>query len=277
MVVEFFCPRWGSEHIPWDSFLFQVKEAGYQGIEWFPYGEDADFDTVTALLEKYGLKFTIVMTVYEAASDFTIYLDQLKTQLTAFSQIGKNIGGPLCISAQTGREYFNSAQIDLIVACCLGVSRGTGIPVYQETHRNKWPYALHVVPPVLKRHPELLLTLDVSHWFCVSESLLEDQQEAMNLAIGRARHVHARIGHTQGSQVTDPTLPQYAQTLQAHLDIWDQWISERRKAGAVACTMTPEFGPFPYLTPANTPIEAWEQQWNLNLWMKDLLHRRYNF
>lgn len=276
MEIEFFCPRWGAEHIDWDVFLQQVKDAGYRGIEWFPYGEDADVSMVTGLLEKYGLKFSIVMTVLGNQHDFSDYLSQLEVQLGALAQMGENIGGPLFISAQTGREYFDAKQIDRILACCLGVSRDTGIPVYQETHRNKWSFALHVLPVVLKRNPDFCLTLDISHWFCVSESLLEDQQEAMDLAISRTKHIHARIGHPQGSQVTDPALPQYATVLQAHLNIWDKWIDQQRKSGATYCTITPEFGPPPYLITTNTTIKAWEQQWNLNLWMKELLQRRYN-
>ncbi|TDO19585.1 sugar phosphate isomerase/epimerase family protein [Pedobacter duraquae] len=276
MIVDFFCPRWGSEHIPWDTFLPMVVQAGYRGIEWFPYGEECNIDEVTALLQKHGLQFTIVMTVLGEQADFAGYLQELKLRLVDLSQIGKNLGGPLCISAQTGREYFSPDQIDAILTCCLGVSRDTGIPIYQETHRNKWSYALHVMPEVLKRHPETMLTLDISHWFCVSESLLEDQQEAMKVAIGRARHLHARIGHTQGSQVADPSLPQYTDTVNAHLRVWDQWTAERKLAGIERLTITPEFGPTPYLVPTHTTKTAWEQQWDLNLWMKDLLNRRYN-
>lgn len=31
--IKFLCPRWGSEDIPWDIFLKQVKDAGFSGIE----------------------------------------------------------------------------------------------------------------------------------------------------------------------------------------------------------------------------------------------------
>lgn len=276
MVVDFFCPRWGSEHLPWETFLPMVVQAGYRGVEWFPYGEEANIAEVTAMLEQHQLQLAIVMTVTGKQPDFQTYLEQLKDQLTALSKIGTNLGGPIHISAQTGREYFNPDQIDAVLTCCLGVSRDTGIPIYQETHRNKWSFALHVIPEALKRNPETLLTLDISHWFCVSESLLEDQEPAMAIAISKSRHLHARIGHTQGSQVADPTLPQYAETVAAHLKVWDQYIAQRKAAGLNRLTITPEFGPPPYLVPTQTNTAAWQQQWDLNLWMKDLLHRRYN-
>jgi hypothetical protein len=277
MKVEFFCPRWGSEHIEWEMFLGRVKSAGYAGIEWFPFGERTDINQVIVLLKKYNLQFSIVMTVIGEYLTFEQYLLQLKSQLTELSQVGKGLLKPLFISAQTGREYFTEAQVDQCLTCCNEVSRISNIPVYQETHRNKWSFAAHVIAPVLQRNPNLLLTLDVSHWFCVSESYLEDQQEAVELAILHSRHIHARIGHTQGPQVPDPALPQYQEALRTHLKIWDRWINERKESGDAVCTITPEFGPAPYLvTTSNNKNTEHQVQWNLNLWMKQLLDKRYN-
>jgi hypothetical protein len=276
MVVDFFCPRWGSEHLDWETFLTKVKNAGYAGIEWFPYGENSDPERVVELLKKHQLKFSIVTTVLENFSNFETYLSALEKQLSDLGRIGAGIQSPLFISAQVGREYFNKTQVDACLECCTKVSQQTNIPVYQETHRNKWAYAVHIVGDALLRHPNLNLTLDASHWFCVSESYLEDQQPAVALAIERARHVHARVGYTQGSQVPDPSWPEYATALEAHLKIWDKWIERNRAAGLTSCTISPEFGPAPYLIQINKNITAHEQQWNLNLWMKDLLHKRYN-
>jgi hypothetical protein len=276
MRVEFFCPRWGAEEIDWDIFLRQVKEAGYSGIEWFPGGENSDPEMVVQLLMKYNLKYSIVMTVAGKFAGFQQYLNDLKKQLSALAETGKGILPPLFISAQVGREFFNIPEINQCLECCRQINKHFGIPVYQETHRNKWPYAVHILPPVLKNNPDVLLTLDVSHWFCVSESYLEDQQEALELAISRTRHVHARIGHTQGSQVPDPAWPEYQDALEAHLEVWDQWISRNKKEGVEVCTITPEFGPPPYLTILNNKINVQQQQWKLNLWMKSLLNRRYN-
>lgn len=277
MKVDFFCPRWGSEHIDWETFLENVKSADYAGIEWFPFGETADVNQVISLLKKHDLQHSIVMTVIGENLTFEEYLSQLKNQLTELSYIGKEFLKPLFISAQTGREYFNSAQIDQCITCCDEVSKINNIPVYQETHRNKWSYAAHITKAGLERNPNMLLTLDLSHWFCVSESYLSDQQEAVELAVQHSRHIHARIGHTQGPQVTDPKLPKYAEALDAHLKIWDRWINERKMSGDEVCTITPEFGPAPYLIIAtNNTIAEHQVQWNLNLWMKELLDQRYN-
>ena len=193
MKIKFFCPRWGFESIPWETFLADVKKAGYAGIEWFPFNEIDGNKKVISLLQQHGLQFCIVMAVTEPYEHFEGYLSALKKQLLDLSDLRSGDYGPLFITAQTGREYFNAEQIEECISCCQQVSRQTGIPVHQETHRNKWAYAAHVVHPFLERHPELSLTLDVSHWFCVSESYLTDQWPAVEKAIQHTHHIHARV------------------------------------------------------------------------------------
>ncbi|HMG66881.1 MAG TPA: hypothetical protein VK588_04310 [Chitinophagaceae bacterium] len=275
MKLKFFCPRWGFESIPWETFLADVKKAGYSGIEWFPRGEKSNIKNIISLVEKNELEFCIVMTVLDRYPMFDDYLVALKEKLLDLSTLRKINYGPLHITAQTGREYFTTEQIEKCLSCCKEISQQTGIPIYQETHRNKWSFAAHVVHPFLEKHPDLLLTLDISHWFCVSESYLEDQEAAVEKAIEHTRHLHARVGHTQGPQVYEPTAPEYAEALKAHLNAWDKWITSRIKKRAVSCTITPEFGPPPYMVFADRVGAPGEEQWRLNNWMKDLLEKRY--
>ncbi len=76
---------------------------------------------------------------------------------------------------------------------------------------------------------------------------------------------YARVGHTHGSQVSNPSWPLYKESLDAHLKIWDKWINERKKSGGKTCTITPEFGPPPYLGPLAKNKSLQKQQWELNL------------
>ncbi|MDP4261342.1 MAG: sugar phosphate isomerase/epimerase [Bacteroidota bacterium] len=277
MNIKFFCPRWGFETVPWETFLANVKDAGYAGIEWFPYSEKTDHQKVIGLLQQHELQFCIVMTVLQPHTNFADYLSAFKNQLLDLGAMRNGDYGPLFITAQTGREYFSAGQVEECLLCCRQVSQQTHVPIYQETHRNKWAYAAHVVHPFLERHPDLLLTLDVSHWFCVSESYLEDQQATVEKAIQQARHIHARVGHAQGPQVWEPSAPEYAEALEAHLKIWDKWIQTRLQEGTTDCTITPEFGPPPYMVFANREGSPMEEQWRLNYWMKSLLEKRYCF
>ena len=98
---------------------------------------------------------------------------------------------------------------------------------------------------------------------------------AVAKAIQHARHIHARVGHTEGPQVWDPSAPEYAEALQAHLNIWDRWVMSRKLDGADQCTITPEFGPPPYMIFADRQGSPEQEQWRLNQWMKSFLESRY--
>lgn len=272
--LKFLCPRWGFEDIPWDTFLKQVKEEGYAGIEWFPFAETCDYRKVLDLLQYYELDFAIVMAVIEPYTTFERYLQKLETDLHQLMAIRSETKAPLFFSAQIGREFFDGQQLKKCFALCNEIEEKYKTPIYQETHRNKWSYAAHTVAPVLAKNPDLKLTFDVSHWFCVSESYLEDQQDAVDKAILHTKHIHARVGSTQSTQVWDPANADYADALAAHLQIWDQWIA-LMKMNNQAITITPEFGPAPYLVRGNRTNNLRDEQWRINLWMKDFLKNRY--
>lgn len=269
--INFFYPRWGAEHIQWSHFLDRVQKEGYQGIEWFPFGEsrDLNYDFIFDLLEQRGLKYTIVMVVVGKAKSFEDYLLMLEHQLFQLASI--NQIQPLFITAQIGREYFTFDQICKCIEICDKIEYQTGIPIYQETHRNKWTYGIHKIVPILEVFPNLKLTLDISHWYCVSESFLEDQQLLLSRILNNVHHVHTRIGHTQGSQVHDVTHVMYADIVQVHLDVWQKYIDIKIKDGISSFTFTTEFGPPPYLiSTGNTKLD-YEEQWKQNLWIKNFL------
>jgi sugar phosphate isomerase/epimerase len=273
--LKFLCPRWGFEDIPWPVFLKRVKEANYAGIEWFPYGETCDVQEVLDLLKDYDLDFAIVMTVIKPYANLEQYLENLKQELSQLMEMRTESKAPLFFSAQIGREYFNADEIQACLAVCNQIEDQYQTPINQETHRNKWSYAAHNVAPILAANPDLKLTFDVSHWFCVSESYLKDQQAAVDNAIAHARHIHARVGSTQSSQVWDPANAEYEEALAAHVQIWDKWVNQMR-TNKMPITITPEFGPVPYMVKGNRTMSLSDEQWRINLWMKDFLQKRYS-
>ncbi|HEY8661216.1 MAG TPA: sugar phosphate isomerase/epimerase [Hanamia sp.] len=273
--IKFFCPRWGFENIPWSNFLKSVKEAGYSGIEWFPNPENDNYGEILLLLEKYDLDFCIVMAVAERFKNFESYIVSLKRGLLELAKIRNKSKIPLFISAQAGREFFNNDQILSCIDICKSIQEESRVPIYHETHRNKWTYAVHIVYDFIKHDKDLLLTLDISHWFCVSESYLQDQQYAVDEAISHARHIHARVGNTQSAQVWDPAYEIYEEALNEHLKVWDKWVRQIRNSQINYCTITPEFGPPPYLVPGDRTIPLIDEQWRLNLWIKEFLKKRY--
>src|SRR5690606_32666946 len=120
--------------------------------------------------------------------NFSRYLDALERNWYALLSYQHATAKPRVIVSQTSREYYTRAKMEACFALCERISQESSIPIIHEPHRNKWSYAAHVVKDYLKAFPRLELALDLSHWVCVSESYLEDQQEAVDLAIRHTKH-----------------------------------------------------------------------------------------
>jgi sugar phosphate isomerase/epimerase len=227
------------------------------------------------LLEDTGMEFSLLHAEMTEGSNVEKYKQALERNLYTLVDYQTNQIKPQFITTQTGREYYTQEQMAECFVICDRISLESGIPIIQETHRNKWSYAAHVVKDYLQKFPALKLALDISHWFCVSESWLEDQQDAIDLAIRHTVHLHARVGHTQGPQVTDPRTKENQEALNHHLQCWDKWIAWLRRSEISKCTITPEFGPYPYMSYKNNTTEPIVSQWEINCFMKDLLKQRF--
>lgn len=273
--IKYYYPRWGSENVAWNVFARRVKEAGFHGVEVYPLQHLHEQSDMLDALEQHGLGFSLLHAEMKEGKNVEAYKKALEQNLRILTGYRRNGLSPQFIASQTGREYYSMQQVAECLEICDRVSRESGIPVIQETHRNKWSFAAHVVKEYLQAFPSLQLALDLSHWVCVSESYLEDQQDAVDLAIRHTRHLHARVGHTQGPQVTDPRAPENAAALQHHLEWWGRWVNHLRATGATQCTITPEFGPYPYMAlqvNSTTPVAS---QWDINCFMKTLLEQHF--
>jgi len=156
---------------------------------------------------------------------------------------------------------------------CLLEAHG-GIIICHETHRSRMLFAAPVGRQYLEKVPELRMTFDVSHWCNVSESLLQDQQETLDLTLARVDHIHARIGHPEGPQVNDPRAPEWESALKAHFGWWDK-IVEGKKLSGNRLTILTEFGPPDYMPTLPYTREPVADQWAINVHMMHLLRKRY--
>jgi sugar phosphate isomerase/epimerase len=266
MPVEFYCPRWGSEQYSWEVFTAKVKNAGYDGIEYAIAREtsDRELDEAWNWAAKRGLKMI--------AQHFDTGVCRFYLHFEMYAEWLERIRVYPCekINSQTGKDYFSFEQNKKLI----DVAAATGINVIHETHRNKFSFAAHITADYLMRIPELRITLDASHWVCVAESYLEDQQEAMQLAVERTDHIHARVGHPEGPQITDPRIPEWEPALEKHLAWWDAVVSRHRSQNKVT-TITTEFGPFPYMVKDPVRNQPVANQWDVNVWMMELLRKRF--
>lgn len=154
---------------------------------------------------------------------------------------------PVFINAHSGADSWSLNEAIDFYGQALELEKELGIPISHETHRlrcfgNPW-----MTRDILKHHPDLKLTVDLSHWVCVCERLLPDFGEIIALVAKHAHHLHARVGFEQGPQVPDPRAPEWEQHLAAHEAWWDTIWDAQRQRGVAVSTLCPEFGPFPYL------------------------------
>lgn len=135
---------------------------------------------------------------------------------------------------------------------CLGraldLAAERDLPASFETHRSRPTFNPWVTAELLRQLPALELTCDFSHWCCVCERLvLDDEPELLAFIAARARHIHGRVGYAQGPQVPHPAAPEYRTELLAHERWWNAIFDAQVESGREELTLTPEFGPDGYL------------------------------
>ena len=114
---------------------------------------------------------------------------------------------------------------------------------------------------------------DFSHFCVVSESLLEGQEAFIEQIIPHIKHIHARVGSQQASQVSDPAAPEWQPHLHRFLGWWKQMVAYHRQRATDTLTITPEFGPSPYMPALPFTQQPIGNQWEINLFMKDFLRK----
>lgn len=268
MELKFFCTRWGSETLSWDDFLQKVSNAGYGGIEYGIANNTAvsELEQAWEMAAKYNL--LIIPQHYETSdTDLNRHCDQYAAWLQKIEPFNA-----IKVNSQTGKDFFTFEQNKAIIDVATRFTERTGTTVYHETHRAKFPFAAHVTKEYLTKIPELQLTLDISHWVNVAESYLENQVEAVELAIARAGHLHARVGYPEGPQIADPRAPEWKEAVDHHLVWWKKIASKTKASGDDAIlTVTPEFGPYPYMVHLPHSREPISSQWDINIYMMGLL------
>ncbi|MES2376080.1 MAG: sugar phosphate isomerase/epimerase [Bacteroidota bacterium] len=271
MKIDFFCPRWGCEDLSWKVFFNKVKEAGYDGVE-IGFSSDLRDDEKKEIVDglaQYKLK-CIGQHWQTTDHDFKLHQSNFARELYSLSMLN-----PLFINSQTGKDHFTEEQNIVLIDLADKIGEETGVKIVHETHRGKWSFAAHVTERFLKKYPSVRITLDISHWCNVAESFLADQRSAVIRAILHTDHIHARVGYPEGPQVPDPREPLWDEALQHHLKWWDEVVSTKRDQGSSYFTITPEFGAPPYTVLLPGTNKAIANQWDINLFMKDMLKDRY--
>ncbi|MEX2601596.1 MAG: TIM barrel protein [Balneolaceae bacterium] len=264
--IRYLATRWGYRGTL-DHYCQAASEAGYDGIEeWLP-GSQAEQEQLFRVAENHGLEVGLL--VGSGSQDFNEHLEQFRQDIDRAAALN-----PLYINCHSGRDYFTFEQNRQLIDYTTRVQAASGVRISHETHRSRMLFAAHITRQFLDELPELRLTLDISHWCTVHESLLQDQPEAVSLALERTDHIHARVGHRQGPQVTDPGAPEWEREVAAHFGWWDRVVEQKISEGGRITVLT-EFGPPAYMPTVPFTGMPLADQWQINTGMMNLWKERY--
>jgi len=252
------------------DYCEKVKKEGYDGIEiWWPQ-ETKDRDELFNALAKYNLEVGFLCGGWQPA--YAAHLDFFKQSVNAAAR--NTVQRPLYINCHSGRDFFSFGENCTFIDHTTALTRETGIKILHETHRSRMLFAAPVARTYMEKRPDLHLTLDISHWCNVSESLLADQSDTVNMALQRTRHIHARIGHPEGPQVNDPRAPEWEAACKAHFAWWDKVVEIKKEKGEVLTVLT-EFGPPHYMPALPYTMQPLSDQWAINVYMMQTIRKRY--
>ncbi len=252
-----------------EDFFSAVVGAGYDGIDtWIP--EDVkERKKFLRLLDEYRLP-VVCHQFHAKGADFKEFCRSFEYYLNLSSECN-----PILINSHSGKDYFTTDEQLQIIDIAQNFSINKNIRIAHETHRGRIGFSPYNAMDLFRLRPDMKITADFSHWVCVTESYLEESTIIMTEAIKRTEHIHARIGHTEAPQVTDPRAKEWSDATAVFLAWWDRIIEHKISTGAELFTITPEFGPPPYMvTWPSTGIPVADQH-EINIYMKHLLTRRY--
>jgi sugar phosphate isomerase/epimerase len=274
MQVKYCCTYWGCEKDKPDVFIEKVLSAGYEGIElYLPSASDEFAALFMKELNDVRYKnpdFIFIAQQLTSPDNQTVdeYICRMEKSINELAALQ-----PSFINSHTGKDYYSFDDNCKVIEAALTISSKTGVRILHETHRGRFSFHAASLIAYLKKFPELELVGDFSHFCTVSESMLQDQTEIIEQIIPHVSHLHARIGHEQAPQVNDPFAPEWKNHFALFEGWWQQIIDYKKETGLQQFSITPEFGPFPYM-----PMEPYTQrplgnQWEINCKMMQHLKR----
>lgn len=266
--LKILATNWGYRGGNLDSFFARAKADGYDGAELWCPGTDKERNEMAEAAAKHGMLLGILFGAGEKdpKKNYEIFTGVLKAAAAL---------KPIYINCHTAKDYFSFEQLKPFFDFATQLSKDTSIPVYHETHRGRACYSAPVTRGFIEKLPSLRITADLSHWCAVHESMMEDQEETIAMVLDRTDHIHARIGHPEGPQVSDPRAPEWEYAMNKHFEWWDK-VVERKKKNGERMTFLAEFGPPDYMWTLPYTRQPLSDQWVINVHMMQLLRKRYS-
>lgn len=253
---------------PIEEQLEQIASAGYKGVEAGVHvlGDSKRF---VKLLDAFKLTYIAQVVTDQESVDWQKHGISFREQVQQAVEMGA-----ILINSHSARDCMSFEDQCRFFEQALSVEHQSGIPVGHETHRGRAFFTPWSTTKLLAKFPELWVTADISHWFCVCESWLQDQTEHLAFVAERSIHIHGRIGYPQGPQVPHPAAPEYQKELEMHESFWKQIYAERIAQGASHFTFTAEFGPAGYMHTLPFTKQPVADLWDVCLWMTRRAEKR---
>lgn len=275
MQLLLFKTLWGNA-LPIGEAAERAAAEGYDGLEAPAPQSSAARHEMGRALQGNGLKYIAEICTagsYVPRRDATIaqHLESLRENLENAAELS-----PLFVTSMAGCDAWSVSQSVEFFGKADELASTRGVVASFETHRGRSFFNPWTTRDVLLQLPQLRITCDFSHWCVVCERLIDTETEVLELCFERAHHVHARIGHAQGAQASDPNAPEYAGELAAHERWWEAIWKLQNAREYSRTTMTPECGPdgyMPLLPYTRQPVADVEA---VNAWMMRRQRARFD-
>ena len=263
MKLKIYKSLWGMEGALEEQFS-RIKSAGYDGVE-AAAQEIAQPELFKQLLKEHGLDF--IALVYTEGESHARHLEEVLANAMQYS--------PSKIVAHAGRDIMPYVKQIRFLVFAMQLEKQIGIPIAHETHRRRPLFSPMNTLAILRELPELKLNIDYSHWCCVTESMLQDHAEVIELSAKHAVHLHGRVGFENGPQVPDPRVAEWSEHVRTHEAWWDKVIAAHKARGESEFTFTPEYGPPSYMhtLPSNGAPVA--ELWDVCLWTAERFREQF--
>lgn len=257
MIILYTKSKWEVPDWSLEQYVERIKTDGFDGAELYLPDAGRSSGEIAKVLSDNGLCL-----VAQTSTDGNTADDHIECMKERFAFAAEC--KPLLVNSHTGRDIFSFEDNCRIFEAACDLADEYNLTILHELHRGRPTYNGVDTRRYLEAVPRLQLTADFSHWFCAHESDLADQQDNVNLAIERSRHIHARVGYSEGPQVIDPWAPVWWPTTLKFFDIWQRIIDYHVSIGTNCLTITPEFGPPPYMPCDPTTGEPLADAWDIN-------------
>jgi sugar phosphate isomerase/epimerase len=263
MELKSYKSLWGMEGTLDEQFS-RIKEAGYDGVE-AAAQEINDPTLFKSLLKDFGLDF--IALIYTEGESHARHLVEVVENALQYE--------PSKLVAHAGRDIMPYVKQIRFLVFALQIEQQYGVPIAHETHRRRPLFSPMNTLAILREIPELKLNIDYSHWCCVTESMLQDHMQAIDLSAQHAIHLHGRVGFENGPQVPDPRVAEWSEHVKLHEEWWGKVIAAHKARGESVFTFTPEYGPPTYMhtLPANGQPVA--DLWDVCLWTAEQFRKQF--